>query len=253
MLPIFKTIFFTLLLTFSLQANNQKTYIEVMELGLKQITAIPAILKDYVMIEMNNGFSDPKEDFKKEIGHFKSWQEKLSKLAVDAETKKAILWHNVIWKKLETILQEPVTKEGFKKVRKYAVPLGIAIKKMIQSAKEKLHTEQGDALFYTGKLSAVSQKFASLYMLLKWGMNNEKLHKDMEKQKEIYAHALAELEKISFTSDETKKVLKKLKKDLLYFEFLEKATKTFMPALVYKKTNAMFDHSNEMMSVLLKN
>ncbi len=252
MLPIFKAILLTLLCTFSLQANDKKTYTEVMELGLREVASIPAIMKDYVMVEMKNSFSDPQADLKNEIKKFKSYQEKLSKLAVDEETKKAITSHHAMWVKLEAELKKPITQEEFKELKKYTTPLRMSIKKMIRSAKEKLHNEQGDALYYTGKLSAVSQKFASLYMLLKWGMNNEKLHNDMAKQKEMYANALVELEKISFTSDETKTVLKKLEKDLLYFEFLEKSTKTFMPALIYKKTNAMFEHTNEMMTALLK-
>lgn len=123
---------------------------------------------------------------------------------------------------------------------------------MIRTTKKKLHNETSDCLYYTGKLSAVSQKFASLYMLLKWGMDNDKLHKDMEKQKEMFANALAELKKMSLTDEKTKKALEKLEKDFHYFEFLEKSTETFTPALVYKKTNSMFEHTDEMMTVLLE-
>ena len=249
---LLKRTLIALLLTLSLQANDTKTYTEVMELGLREVASIPAIMKDYVMVEIKNSFSDPQVDLKNEIKKFKSYQETLSKLAIDEETKKAITSHHAMWVKLEAELKKPITQEEFKELKKYTIPLRMSIKKMIRSAKEKLHNEQGDALYYTGKLSAVSQKFASLYMLLKWGMNNEKLHKDMAKQKKMYANALAELKKISLTDDKTKAVLKKLEKDLLYFEFLEKSTKTFMPALVYKKTNAMFQHTNEMMAALLK-
>ena len=241
-----------LLMTLSLQANDTKTYTEVMELGLREVSAIPAIMKDYVMVEMKNTFSDPAADLKNEIAHFKSFQKKLSTLAVDDETKKAISRHQAMWKKLEAVLQKPITKERFKELKGYTVPLRASIKKMIRSTKKKLHNETSDCLYYTGKLSAVSQKFASLYMLLKWGMDNEKLHKDMAKQKEMFANALAELKKMSLSDEKTKKVLKKLEKDLQYFEFLESSTKTFMPALVYKKTNIMFEHTNEMMAALLK-
>ena len=249
---LLKRTLIALLLTLSLQANDTKTYTKVMELGLREVSAIPAMMKDYVMVEMKNTFSDPTADLKNEIAYFKSFQEKLSTLATDDETKKAISEHQAMWEKLETVLQKPITKEGFKEVKKYATPLRASIKKMIRSTKEKLHNETSDRLYYTGKLSAVSQKFASLYMLLKWGMDNEKLHKDMVKQKEMFSNALAELKKMSLSDEKTKKVLGELEKDLQYFEFLENSTKTFMPALVYKKTNIMFEHTNEMMAALLK-
>ena len=252
MLHIFKAILLTLLCTFSLQANDKKIYTEVMELGLREVASIPAIMKDYVMVEMKNSFSDPLADLKNEIQKFKSYQETLSKLAVDEETKKAITAHQAMWIKLEAELQKPITQEEFKELKKYTVPLRMSIKKMIRSTKKKLHNETSDCLYYTGKLSAVSQKFASLYMLLKWGMDHEKLHKDMAKQKEMFTNALAELKKMSLTDERTKKVLGELEKDLQYFEFLENSTKTFMPALVYKKTNIMFEHTNKMMAALLK-
>ena len=73
----------------------------------------------------------------------------------------------------------------------------------------------------------------------------------MAKQKEMYTNALAKLKKMPFANEETTKVLAQLEKDLHYFEFLESSTKTFMPALVYKKTNIMFEHTNEMMAALL--
>ena len=92
-----RRIFIALLMTLSLQANNTKTYTEVMELGLREVSAIPAIMKDYVMVEMKNKFSDPVADLENEIAHFKSFQKKLSALAVDDETKEAISEHQIMW------------------------------------------------------------------------------------------------------------------------------------------------------------
>ena len=237
--------------TLALQAQDKQTSMKVMELGLRQVASIPAIMKNYVMVEIGHKFNDPKAELNKTITQFKALQDELMTLPVDDETKAVLEKHQKMWAALDAELQKSIDHEQFKKLKEYTVPLRLSIKKMIRETKEKIGTERGDALYYTGKLSAVSQKFASLYMLLKWGMDNEKLHKDMDKQKQMYAKSLEKLKTISLTSEKSKSVLKELHKDLQYFTFLEQSSKTFMPALVYKKTNHMYEHTNEMMAALL--
>jgi len=74
----------------------------------------------------------------------------------------------------------------------------------------------------------------------------------MSKQKEIFSDALTKLERLYSIDGDYATILNKLKKDFKYFSFLEQSSKVFVPSLVYKKTNIMTKHSNEMMSELLK-
>jgi len=237
--------------TLALQAQDKQTSMKVMELGLRQVASIPAIMKNYVMVEIGHKFNNPQAELDKEIARFKSLQEELMALSVDDETRAVLEKHQKMWEALDAELHKPIDHEQFKALKTYTTPLRKSIKKMIRETKAKVGDDKGEALYYTGKLSAVSQKFASLYMLLKWGMDNEKLHKDMAKQKEMYAMSLKKLDAITLTDEKSKEVLKELRKDLQYFTFLEQSSKTFMPALVYKKTNHMFEHTNEMMEALL--
>jgi len=169
MLYLSKNILIILLLTLTLQANDKVTYTKVMELGLKQVSSIPAIMKNYVMVEMKNTFSDPVSELNAESANFTTLQKELSLLAVDEQTGQTIVKQQELWHKVELVLAEPITRKGFKKLKTCLLPLRKSIKKMIKTAKEQASGELCNCIFYTGKLSASSQKFASLYMLLKWG------------------------------------------------------------------------------------
>jgi len=249
---LIKNFFLMISLTFVIQANSNQQYMNSMELGLKEAAAIPALMKDYIMVEMNSKFNDPSNDLKKEIKRFDNLQKRLLQLTLDTKIKDKIEKHQQMWSELKSVLQKPKTKEGFKEFKKYATPLRESIREMIRESRIKIDSKTCDCVYYTGKLSAISQKFASLYMLLKWGMNSEKLHKDMKNQREMYIATLAKLKEMSSVlGKNTNKILKKLENDMKYFSFLE-SSDTFAPALAYSKTNAMYKYSNEMMVALLK-
>jgi hypothetical protein len=158
-----------------------------------------------------------------------------------------------MWQALEILLNKPITKKRFKELKKHTVPLRNSIRKIIRASKQKINSTLGTSIYYAGKLSAASQKFASLYVLLNLGMHNKKLQDDLKRQKILYANTLISLSKTSLINDHEKEVLKKLEKEFQYFSYLERSTKTFKPALVYQKTKIMSQQSDTIMERLLNN
>ena len=201
------------LLPLFLQANDKNTYLTVVSMGLQQEAYIPMIMKNYLMIEMHNNFNKPHEKLKKEIQYFGLLQERLSKLSLDRETKKVILKHRELWDKLKAVLGREVSKENFLDTRKYSYHLMESLKRLAERLKNKINNRDCNIIYYAGKLSAVSQRLASLYMIRSWGRDPLKLNGDMLIEKSIYLDTVTKLEKelssdASPIDNENKKILR---------------------------------------------
>jgi len=236
-------------------AKNNEIYKEIMSLGLKQAALIPSIMKNYVLIELKSNFRDVNAELRKDIDKFSQLQQKLEKIPADKSTKELISNHTSYWEKTKAFLKKTPSKENFTLLKyDHLGPLRESIRKMIRMSKKKADGPLCNCLFFSGKLSAVSQKFASLYMLEKWGTDSDKLKKEMRDMGESYAKILKKLKNNPHLSKEKfGSLLEKLEKDYTFFTLLEQNTATFVPSLVYRKTDIMREHSDKMMDLIYKN
>ena len=248
-----KQFLFLLFFPFFLYAGSNSIYQEAMIHELHQVSALSVITKDYVMISMRNTFNNPEQDLQNEIAKFNKAQEKLLALPLDKASHSIITEHQKQWESIVTFLKKPINKERFPKLRKLIYPLRSSLREQISGTRKKLHNTQTDLIYYAGKLTAISQEFAGIYLLLKWGTNSnmDKLKVDILIQSSMYVDTLSRIKKI--TSDPAiQKILKKLERYFQYLSYINKSTKTFTPVLFYRKANIMSKYSNKIMEMAQK-
>ncbi len=249
-----KTFLIGLVFPFFIYAGTSNTNLEAMIYELHQVSALSVITKDYVMVSMKNTFHNPGKDLQNEIDKFNEAQEKLSALPLDKSAHNIVLQHQERWKEIEQFLKKPINKESFPELRKLIYPLRSSMREQITSMRKKVNNEKTDTIYYAGKLTAISQEFAGIYLLLKWGTNAnmDKLKVDILIQSSMYVDTLDRLGKIPSLDKASQKMLKKLALYFQYLSYINKSTKTFTPVLVYRKSNMMSKYSNKIMEIAQK-
>jgi len=249
-----KLFFVIFLFPFFLYASNNNNYQKAMIHELRQVSALSIITKDYVMVAMNNTFNNPFKDMQNEILKFNAEQKNLLDLSLDKISHDMIKKDQEQWKEIEAFLKKPITREGILKLRRLMYPLRSSIRKQISGNRKKLHNEQTDTIYYAGKLTAISQEFAGIYLLLKWRTNSnmDKLKVDILIQSSMYVDTLDRIGKIPSLDTASQKMLKKLNLYFQYLSYINRSTKTFTPVLVYRKANMMSKYSDKIMEIARK-
>jgi hypothetical protein len=91
----------------------------------------------------------------------------------------------------------------------------------------------------------LSQRMASLYMLKVWGIDDEKFKDKMEKSMELFKTSLEKLKKSKFNTEEINGLLSEVEKSFIFFEVMNKSKTTFIPTLIYKKSNDILKNMNK--------
>ena len=249
-----KKMFLVVCFSMFLLANDKEGYREAMIHELHQITALSIITKDYVMVAMNNTFNNPEKDMQKEIARFNNEQTQLLALPLEKALHDSIVKQQEKWEEISAFLQGATTQENFLKLRKLIYPLRSNMRKQIAMFRKKLNSKQTDTIYYAGKLSAISQEFAGIYLLLKWGTNSnmDKLKVDILIQSSMYVDTLSRLNKIVASDSKEEQILKKLDLYFRYLSYINKSAKTFTPVLVYRKSNMMSKYSNKIIEIASK-
>jgi hypothetical protein len=249
-----KTFFVSILFPFFIYASGTNPNQEAMIQELHQVNALSIITKDYVMVAMHNTFNNPMKDMQKEIDRFNALQKTLLALPLDKASRSSIAKRQERWKEIEAFLKTPINKEGFLKLRKLIYPLRSKMREHISSMRKKIKSEHTDTIYYAGKLTAISQEFAGIYLLLKWGTNTDidKLKVDILIQSSMYVDTLSRLGEMPSLDSASQKMLKKLNLYFQYLSYINRSTKTFTPVLVYRKANMMSKYSNKIMEIARK-
>ena len=94
-----------------------------------------------------------------------------------------------------------------------------------------------------GRLRAVSQKLAALYLLKTWKADQSSA--SLEKPMKKFRESLDFLNKVSGNDKRSKELLKDLEKTYLFFSVMEESG-TFTPSLVVKRTDEMMKKADEL-------
>jgi len=219
-----------------------------------KILMIAMVLSTSVVAEAKSNAYDTviKLGTKEMMKKFNMQYKALSRLSVDEETKILLKNQGKLWKEAEVFLNNPPKSTSLVPFKKYFVPLRGNIKKLIEATRIKAIRKYEESVFYAGKLFILPQRLATFYLL--HGSSAEQaveMKKKMRKDIEDYRNYLSKLDLIAQNfSLEIQDSIKKLHKNLGYFEYLGGGVSTFVPALVYKKTEKMSVRAKKLMKML---
>ena len=202
------------------------------------------VLKEYAMICLGINYNNPKEKLKEGIATFEDLIDSLIKYNKDEETAKSLQEGLKLWAPVKKLLGEAPSKENAEK-------LGIAMEMLTENTNKttalfakQTGKESGKITNYSGQQRVLSQKMASLYLLKAYGVTNSEFKGRMDETMKWFAKNLKTLMAYEKNTEEINKLLKTEKKAFIFFEMMDKNTKTFIPTLIYKKSNEIFDAAN---------
>ena len=202
------------------------------------------MLKDYVMMGMGNTYGDPKKDLEKTSAEFDEALKALKGYIKEGEIKEKVVELEKEWAKVRKVLEKKPEKSRAKEYLKMMVHL----REVANDATNMLAKKDGDGkghqvLNMSGRLRAVSQALAAVYMLKTWQMEgaDEALKVPMKR----FRGSMDYLLKAPETGPEMKKILDRLEKTYLFFQVMNESG-TFTPSLVAKKTDRMLRDASQL-------
>ena len=90
----------------------------------------------------------------------------------------------------------------------------------------------------------LSQRMASLYMLKVWGVDDDKFKEKMQSAMKLFKTSLQKLQKSKLNTSEITELLHEVEQSFMFFEVMNDSTETFIPTLIYKKSNDILKNMN---------
>ena len=228
-----------LIMTTTAQAQSSTSCVKIVDAGIDQVIVIARMKKNYVMMKMNNKYKNPKEKLAEAVASYEKGLEMLTATIADADIKKLLEKNKSLWVDAKALMQAPPSKDFFKLFNQKIKPLRSSMREIIRAAKSKSGTDLGENSYLAGKLSVIPQKIANLYMMKNYTTHADKMGKAIDKQIALYKKVSNKLTSSANVPDSCKAIIQKLDKELNYFKFLNSGSSTFVPALIYRKTNKM--------------
>jgi len=238
-----RVVFISILLFGFLNAIEIKSVAEAVNIAGKQRMYTQRMLKDYAMAGMKNCFGDPIGDLKKIIGEFDDHLKSLISFNKDKATSDSLLVVGKLWEPIKKELKDSPKKE-------LVVKLQISLEELLKEANiatglfAKQTGKASDKIInISGRQRMLSQRMAGLYMLKAWGIQDDKFTDKMHQAMELFKTSLEKLIKYDKNTPEISKLLEKVKKEFMFFEFTD-GSDSFVPALICKKSDKILKNMN---------
>jgi len=241
---LLKYLLFLSLLYTSSHAIEIKNLHHAVDIAGKQRMFTQRMLKDYAMMGMENSFNNPTEDLKNIIKEFENHLDSLHNYTENKAIINSTKRVKKLWIPIKEILKKNPKKET-------ALQLQKSLEKLLQACDTSTHLfaketgeEAGIIIDISGRQRMLSQRMASLYMLKVWGIKNKNFQKKMDKSMELFESSLKHLQKYKLNTEEITNLLKEVEKSFTFFKIMNKTSNTFIPTLIYKKSNDILKNMN---------
>jgi len=226
------------------QGMEIKNIYHAVDVAGKQRMFTQKMLKDYAMIGMKNSFGQPDKDLTKVIDAFEDHLYSLEKYTDNKEIKKSIKKVEHQWLIVKKLLEkEPVKSEVLTIQEGLDELLHLADDTTKLFAKET-GKASGEIVNISGRQRMLSQRMASLYMLKVWGVDDDEFKDKMSSAMKLFDTSLQTLQKSELNNKEINKLLKRVEKSFMFFQIMNRSENTFIPTLIYKKSNDILADMN---------
>ena len=241
---LLKHLLFLSLLYTSSHAIEIKNLHHAVDIAGKQRMFTQRMLKDYAMIGMENSFNNPDKDLKDIIKKFENHLESLHLYTKKKEIRKSTSRVKKLWKPIKKVLEKSPKKET-------ALQLQENLEHLLQASDTTTHLfakatgeQSGIIIDMSGRQRMLSQRMASLYMLKVWGVKNKSFQDKMDRSMELFETSLIQLQHSKLNTKEISNLLKEVEKSFTFFKIMNKTSNTFIPTLIYKKSNDILKNMN---------
>ena len=233
----------------SLNALEIKNDLEAINLAGSERMMSMRMLKDYILVAMNNSYRNPQKDLQAMMKRFEETQSALEAYVKDPQIASRFKAVDQRWAEAKKMLKSPAKKEEASKYFETMTALKNAANEATVSLAKNSKYGTSQAVNMSGRLRAISQTLATLYMLKTWEADNSP--DSMKKVMKIFRKSLDFLKKELGNDPKVKKFLKNMEKNYLFFSTMEDAG-VFTPALVIKRTDKMLEQADELTRYLVK-
>ncbi|WP_456429375.1 type IV pili methyl-accepting chemotaxis transducer N-terminal domain-containing protein [Nitratifractor sp.] len=233
----------------SLNALEIKNDLEAINLAGSERMMSMRMLKDYILVAMNNSYRNPQKDLQAMMKRFEETQSALEAYVKDPQIASRFKAVDQRWSEAKKMLKSPAKKEEASKYFETMTALKNAANEATVSLAKNSKHGTSQTVNMAGRLRAISQTLAALYMLKTWAADNSP--DSMKKAMKIFRESLDFLKKELGNDPKVKKFLKNMEKNYLFFSMMEDAG-VFTPTLVIKRTDKMLEQADELTRYLVK-
>ena len=239
-----KILFFTLIGLGTLNAYEVKNLAHAIDVAGKQRMFTQRMLKNYIMIGMENKFSNPSKDLDNIMKDFQEHLDALISFNKEAITKVSLLEVKKLWTPIKLSLKNNPQKSKAGEMQEALESLlAKANEATFLFAKQSKNTS-GEIINISGRQRMLSQRMASLYMLKVWGIDDPKFKEKMKKAMDLFKNSAKKLMASTLNTPKIDSLLKNVNKSFIFFEMMNKSKSKFIPSLIYKKSNDILKDMN---------
>lgn len=227
--------------SFSIEIQSLKHAVDV---AGKQRMYTQRMLKDYVMIGMENSFAQPDKDLETIMSEFEDHLDALHRYTYNKEIIKSTKKVKELWIPIKKILETAPSKKNVSQLQEDLELLLKASDDTTHLFAKETGEASGEIIDMSGRQRMLSQRMASLYMLKAWGIDNPKNQEKMDASMELFKTSLETLKASTLNTKEITELLVSVEHSFTFFQMMNKSSTRFIPTLIYKKSNDILENMN---------